>query len=297
MRFRPLQALHAVIETGTVTEAAKLLGISQPATSNLLTQIEHQTKLKLFTRKNGRLIPTHEAEILYRDVDTVIRGMKRVDASVIDLQNQRTGTLQVVSTHSISFGFMTKLVAEFLHENPEIDITFQTRYSKKIQQWVSSGLIEVGICEAPVMDTGLESITLKFECKLAIPNKHPLSQKSLITPKDLDNIPFIVMGENHITTHQIKGLMLKAGNHWQIKCQSHLFRSVLEFVKMGIGVSFIDPFTLANDNGEGYVVKTMRSKVFLQMAIIKSKNRPISNLGDMFYQRVHEEMLTHAFQE
>ena len=47
MRYRPLQALHAVIETGTVTAAAQNLGISQPAISNLLAQLQDQTKLKL----------------------------------------------------------------------------------------------------------------------------------------------------------------------------------------------------------------------------------------------------------
>ena len=61
LRFRQLQAFHAIVETGTVTRAAEQLGISQPGISNLLAQLERETRFKLFERSKGRLIPTPEA--------------------------------------------------------------------------------------------------------------------------------------------------------------------------------------------------------------------------------------------
>jgi len=64
-RFRQYQAFHAIIETGTVTGAAEALGISQPGISNLIAQLERQTKLNLFERKRGRLIATPEAAVLF----------------------------------------------------------------------------------------------------------------------------------------------------------------------------------------------------------------------------------------
>ncbi len=56
LRFRQLQAFHAIIETGTVTGAANLLGISQPGISNLIAQLERETRLSLFARVKGRSI-------------------------------------------------------------------------------------------------------------------------------------------------------------------------------------------------------------------------------------------------
>lgn len=73
LRFRQLQAFHAIVETGTVTGAAVLLGISQPGISNLLAQLEHQTRFKLFERVRGRLITTPEANMLYHEIDTVVQ--------------------------------------------------------------------------------------------------------------------------------------------------------------------------------------------------------------------------------
>lgn len=290
MRFRQLQALHAVIETGTVTAAAETLGISQPAISNLLAQLQDQTRLKLFERERGRLVPTPEALILQREIDTVVRGIDQVNLAVANLQNQRVGTLGVVCTHAVSFGFMTGLVSDFVKEFPDINVEFQTRYSQNIQQWVASGLAEIGISELPILDDRLEWVHMRFACQLAIPSDHPLSQLSSITAKDLDNVPFVGMGADHMTMSRLAELFLQSNSKLAVKCRSHLFRSLLEFVKSGLGVSLIDPFTLANDDGRGYVVRPLVPEVCLDMAIIRHKTRAPSSLGKGFYEKVLEEM-------
>jgi DNA-binding transcriptional LysR family regulator len=275
---------------GTVTAAAQSLGISQPAISNLLAQLQDQTKLKLFERERGRLVPTPEALILHREIDTVVRGLNQVDLAVSNLQNQRVGTLQVVCTHAVSFGFLTGAVSDFVKEHPDVDVSFQTRYSHNIQQWVASGLAEIGISELPILDDNLDWTQMRFLCQLAIPEDSPLADLTEVTPQDLDNVPFIVMGEDHMINSRTKELFLKANSRLRVKCQSHLFRSLLEFVKSGMGVSLIDPFTLAHDDGKGYVVRPFRPNVYLDLALIKHKNRAISTLGQGFYNQVLSDM-------
>lgn len=290
MRFRPLQALHSVIETGTVTAAAQKMGISQPAISNLLAQLQDQTKLKLFERERGRLVPTPEARILYREIDTVVRGLNQVNLAVSNLQNQRAGTLQVVCTHAVSFGFMTNAVSDFVKEHPNVDVSFQTRYSQNIQQWVASGLAEIGISELPILDDSLDCCKMRFLCQLAIPENSPLVDMDVVTPGDLDNVPFIAMGEDNMINSRIKELFLENNSRLRVKCQSHLFRSLLEFVKSGMGVSLIDPFTLAHDDGKGYVVRPFQPNIYLDLALIKHKTRATSELGQSFYDRVLKQM-------
>lgn len=290
MRFRQLQALHAVIEKGTVTAAAQSLGISQPAISNLLAQLQDKTKLTLFEKERGRLVPTPEASILYNEIDTVVRGLGRVDHAISSLQNERVGTLQVACTHAVSFGFMTGLVSDFVREYPDVDVFYQTRYSQNIQEWVNSGLVEIGITELPVLNENLVSYPMRFICQLAIPEDSPLADLNEIGPKDLDNVPFIEMGADHMISYRLRELFLDSQSRLQVKCQSHLFRSLLEFVKSGLGVALIDPFTLANDDGAGYVTRSFKPEIYLDMALIQHKTRPVSSLGTSFYNRVKEAM-------
>lgn len=295
MIYRQIEAFHAVIEKGTVTQAAHSLGISQPAISNLLAQLQETTRLALFKREKGRLAPTPEAAILYNEIDTVVRGMGRVDQIISNLQNKRVGSLQVACTHAISFGFMTNLVSDFVKNYPDVDVYYQTRYTPNIQEWVASGLVEIGISEAPVLNADLESYPFRFICKLAIPEDSPLADLDELTPAELDNVPFIEMGANHIISHRIRELFLNANCRLRTKCQSHLFRSLLEFVKAGLGVALIDPFTLANDDGKGYVVRAFKPDIHVDMALIHHKTRPISALGQKFQELVKIEMA--AFSE
>ena len=290
MIFRQLQAFHAVIEKGTVTSAAQSLGISQPAISNLLAQLQAKTNLELFKKDRGRLVATPEASILFTEIDTVVRGLSRVDHVISNLQNERVGSLQIAVTHAVSFGFMTGLVSEFVRDYPNIDVLYQTRYSHNIQEWVESGLVEIGVSELPVLNENLISHPLRFVCRLAIPESSPLVELKEITPKDLDNIPFIEMGADHIISHRIRQLFLDSNARLRIKCQSHLFRSLLEFVKTGLGVALIDPFTLANDDGKGYVVRPFKPSIYLDMAIIHHKSRPISSVGLKFIEQVKANM-------
>ena len=116
--FRQFQAFHATIEHGTVTGAAEHLGISQPAISNLLAQLERRTKLRLFERSRGRLLPTPEAVVLFDEIDTVVRGLDHVNQAVVDLQNQRAGQLQVATSHALAFGFMPAEIAAFSKQRP-----------------------------------------------------------------------------------------------------------------------------------------------------------------------------------
>ena len=74
IQFRQIQAFYAIMTTGTVTKAAKQLGISQPGVSNLIASFEHQIGFKLFSRMSGRLLPTPEAQRLFNASEGVIEG-------------------------------------------------------------------------------------------------------------------------------------------------------------------------------------------------------------------------------
>lgn len=290
LRFRQLQAFHAIIETGTVTAAAALLGISQPGISNLLAQLERQTGVKLFRRVKGRLIPTPEANLLFQEVDTVVRGLDHVSQAVVDLQNKQAGQLQVATQHSMSFGFIPKLIAKFAKSRPDMSISFQSQYSAKIQEWVLAGLFEIGICEMPIRHDALNVYPLHVETLLAIPEGNPLARHRVLTPQRLDGEPFVVMGPDHMTTRRLRDAFDQAGVAYRARVHSHLFKNLLSFVKEGMGVALLDPFVLEYDFEGGFVTRPFRPAIMMDMAVITSGTRPISAIGQEFLDLLTEEL-------
>lgn len=280
--FRQLQAFHATLETGTVTGAAAQLGISQPGLSNLLAQLEAGLDVRLFERVHGRLVPTPEATLLYREVDTAMRGFDRVSQTMIDLQNRKLGQLQVASQHSMSFGFMPKLIAGFAADRPDMTISFQSQYSAKVQEWVVSGLFEIGVCELPLLYDGLESHPLRFSCRLAVHRHNPLSRREVLTPEDLRGVPFVVMGPDHMTYTRLREAFHDAGVPLTARVHSHLFKNLLSFVKLDMGVALVDRFVEDYDGIDGVVLRPFHPDIHVDMAVVTARGRPLSEVGREF---------------
>lgn len=294
LRFRQLQAFHAIVDLGTVTQAAAHLGISQPGISNLIAQLERETKLKLFERRSARLVPTPEAEVLYREVDTVVRGLDHVQHAVTDLQNKQAGQLQVASPHLLSFGFIPDLIADFARTRPNLSVSYQSNYSTKVQEWVVSGLFEVGITELPIMHPSLESRAYQFELVVTLPENDPLARHAVLTPQLLRDAPFVVMGPGHMTHQRTQAAFQAAGVPWTTKVHTHLFENVLAFVKRGMGVAMLDPFTVGFNDGGGFVTRPFAPAIHIDLALISSRHRPLSAVGWAFFDQLDQALSAYA---
>lgn len=294
LRFRQLQAFHAIIETGTVTGAAHQLGISQPGISNLLSQLEAQSGVSLFERVHGRLVPTPEADLLFQEVDKVVRGLDQVTQTMVDLQNKQVGQLQIASQHSMSFGFVPKLISRFARERPELKISFQSQYSAKVQEWVMAGLFEIGVCELPLLYDNLNVYPLHVKTMLALHEDNPLARHDVLTPELLENEPFIAMGPDHMTHRRLREAFHNAGIPLNIRVHSHLFKNLLSFVKEGMGVSILDRFVLDYDFEGGFVTRPFQPTIMMDMAVITSKARPLSQIGRDFLDLLLQELAPYA---
>ena len=78
MRLRHIEIFHAIYTTGSITNAAKILHVSQPSVSKVLSHAELQLGFNLFDRVKGRLIPTDEAEMLFDEVDKIYQQMRSI---------------------------------------------------------------------------------------------------------------------------------------------------------------------------------------------------------------------------
>lgn len=288
--FRQFQAFHAIIERGTVTAAAAHLGISQPAISNLLAQLERGTRLKLFERTRGRLVPTPEAMVLFDEIDTLVRGLDHVNQAVVDLQNQKAGQLQVATSHALAFGFLPAEIAEFSAGRPNLTIAFQSQYSGRIQEWVAAGLFEIGICEMPIRHEGLEQRQFIFETLCAIPNGAGTSAHERLSPRLLDDYPFIIMGAEHMVTRRTREAFHSEGANFRVRAHTDLFHNALNLVKQGLGAAMIDPFTLAADGGDGYEIRRFEPGIYLDIVLVTARDRPLSAIGQQFLDQVIPRM-------
>ncbi len=290
LQFRQIQAFHTIMETGTVTQAANRLGISQPGVSNLIANLEHELGFELFKRISGRLQPTAEAFRLVSSTETVITGFEQVNRQAAAIRNLDIGKLDVAGLPELSMAFIPQVISDFVTDKPDINIAFQTRSSTMIQALVSAHAVEIGVAETPIEHDNLAADTFSYECFCVLPAEHELASKSVISPEDLHGKPLITLGPYHLTYHRLRDIFSERQCVWNDRCQTRLFHTALTFVQAGLGVALIDPFTINFQPPDNIVVRKFEPAVTFDLAIIWAKDKPVSRLGQAFVERLKVTM-------
>jgi DNA-binding transcriptional LysR family regulator len=183
---RELAILKLVIEKGSVTAAASMLNISQPAVSRTLQQIEHRLGIELFRREKQRLYATREAEALYDDVVHAVAAVDTVARHARDLKEGRSGALRIASIASFANSILPRAIGRFRRSNPEVEFVIEVMSAREVAQRVATFRSELGLLidTAPISGISIEELcTSRFGCLL--PEAHPLASQASLSIRDI----------------------------------------------------------------------------------------------------------------
>lgn len=117
-----LRSFIAVHETGTLTEAARRLGSTQPSVGRHLRTLEAAVGEALFVRRPGQLLPTQRAHDLYATVDGMKHAVARAQGLFSGAQAQVVGTVRVAASEVYAYHVVTPILAALLGEHPALEI-------------------------------------------------------------------------------------------------------------------------------------------------------------------------------
>lgn len=186
MNIRQMEVFRAVMQMGSVTAAAKLLNVSQPAVSAVLRHCEDQLKSKLFLRVGRRLRPTPEAEKLFPEVDSAFRRIEMVTRLAQDLVAGTRGVIAVAATHS-SAPLVAECVSSFIDKGgKQIRISLQSLPSTEVIERVLSHEVDFGVAYGPVLHAGLDTeLLVERRVVCLLPKNHPLTAHRTIAASSL----------------------------------------------------------------------------------------------------------------
>ena len=134
MRLRHIEIFEAIRRTGSLTEAAAALHISQPAASKLLAHAEAQLGFKLFERVKGRLVATREAEILTPEVARLNQDLNSVRRLAASLRDRPHGHLRLGSAPALGLGLLPGVVRASRDAHPGVTFDLHTYHSAELVQ-------------------------------------------------------------------------------------------------------------------------------------------------------------------
>jgi DNA-binding transcriptional LysR family regulator len=246
INLRQIEAFKAVIENGTISRAALMLHISQPAMSKLISHMEADTGLRLFDRLKGRLAPTEQAMRLYEEVDRIFAGVRQVANAVDAIRREAQGRLAVGVMPALAGSFIRRATSGFLKSHPNVFCLVQSLSSQWVVDRMVMKKLDVGLVSAGIDNPNvtLEPL-IEHPLVCIMPRDHPLTAKTHIEPQDLDQIPFVTFHPDAYVGHVIDRMF----ETYKIQVKSVLVTNVAptlcEFVAAGIGVALVHPLMLS----------------------------------------------------
>ena len=137
MKIRQLEAFRALILRQTVTRAADMLHISQPAVTRLINDLEADVGFSLFDRINGRLNPTPEALVLFEEVERSFAGIDRIAQTAEQIKSLRRGSLHIAGAPALALEFLPTTLTGFMREHPGISTTLLIHASSIVVDFIT----------------------------------------------------------------------------------------------------------------------------------------------------------------
>ncbi|MPZ12454.1 MAG: LysR family transcriptional regulator [Kiloniellaceae bacterium] len=242
---RMMEAFSAVMEAGSVSAAARYLGVSQPAVSRLLKQFEGELGFSLFHRAKGKLTPTPEAHRLSIDVGNALDGIDRVRRSAEDVRRHGVGQLRVGVTPMLYDAVLHRLLHGFLREHPHLVLTLETGLTEMMVDWLLRDQVELAFASMLENRPGIEAIPLiETHSVVLMPPGHALTAKRSIGVEDLAEVPLITMTRRYPSRHRIEQMFRRAGVPMRLRAETNLSGTICDLVRMGHGVAILNGLSL-----------------------------------------------------
>lgn len=283
MNLRQVEAFQALMETKSVTKAGKMLFVSQPAVSRLIADFENYVDLKLFERQKGRLIPTDEAKMLYKDVEKAFIGLKQLGNTIQSIKSLESGNLRIVASPGIANTILPIVISKFLKKHPDISVFIDSRPSKEVIEWASTPFYDISIASIP-FDTSNLKLQFKFKADLEciMPYDHPLAQKNIISLSDFEGELFISYPLNSKIRHRIDSDFAKAGVNRHLKVDARSTQAIVNLVISKVGLSLIPPFLKVLKNEKQIILKKCSVSIPIEIAVLLSSEKPLSLVASKF---------------
>lgn len=251
MRLRHIEVFNAVMLTGSVSGAARLINVTQPAVSRILQHAELQLGFALFQRNKGRLTATSEALTLYPHIERLFGMLDEVQRLAVNLRTGESAKeLRLLTVLALSYEILPHAIKLFRVKHPEVTITVKALHSPQIVSTLALQEADVGFLLSPVTHPALSQQHLADGRVVCIAPKGMLSARLLkrgsVTLADLSKVPVIGLDVLDPVGRSLNNACREAEVGLDIAIAVQTYHSALALAHHGLGVALVDSCTAAS---------------------------------------------------
>jgi len=194
-RFKYIEAFSEVVSCGSVSAAAKKLGVSQPAVSQLIKKLEESVGVPLFVRRNGLIFPTDRANSLRDDVEQLLMQLDKIQ---MQLNFGRTdqvilNPLRFSASLSVVNEILPRVISTMHKKNPDMLFYVNSLPIVNMSQAIRRGNVDFTLSIRKIEHSSIISKKLLSAREVCImPKSHPLATKSTLSVDDINHEKMIM---------------------------------------------------------------------------------------------------------
>lgn len=289
--LRHIEAFRAVMVAGSVVGAAKMLNVTQPGVSRTIGLLEPRLGYALFKRRGRRLVPTADAEALYREIEHVYSGIERIARVAQDIRLQRAGALRVATLPALAQWLVPHAIARFQQDRPGVTVFVQSRPSRQIAELVSTRQFDVGVVELPLSVPAIEIEPLEPVPTMAVlPAGHRLAPRKRLSLADFDGERMVLLSLQSYVRHQIDDAFSAAKVAPRVVAETPSSSIACALVAAGAGITLVSKWTAEPFAGPDIVVRPVKEALVSRYAIIFAAGRARSRLAAAFADELRQAM-------
>lgn len=295
LTFRQLQVFVEVIRSGSVSEAARTLGRTQPSVSAMITSLENEIGFSLFLREKKRLTPRPEAHYFFEEAEHMLERLSQSARTLQEIGNLQKGVLRIACNPAASQFFFPDLLAEFLKGRPEVEASLIMRSSDVVAESIASQQYDLGFGESLEPRQSILAENFSFPCLCGVPASSALSRKDHVTATDLSGLPMAMLYEEHSISRRLRAVFEIADAQLNKRFEFRTYSPALMMVSKGLGVVVCDSFSaLSHQMNFGQnshiVFRPFIPTIYLEMSLMTPANRPLSLLAKTLFDTVSGEL-------
>lgn len=297
LTLRQIEVIRAIMVTGTVGGAARLLNVSSPGISRVMKHAETLIGVKLFNRRGGRYSPTREANAIFNQINGVYDKVEDLQFVISRIKRGASIELKIASVPSIANVMVPRAIADVRKAYPNLLIECDILKIEDAVDYLLLGKGELVAMSSQIEHPMLSCAALaRGRLKCIVPEDHPLARRSRVTAGEIVKYPLIGVDPNDPYGRIMAGVFASHALHYEVTIRARFGSTVCALVTYGLGIAIIDEFTLAADNWPRVRVLDIVEPTVFQTYVVHRKDAAPSAYGALFVDalRGHMEALVSA---
>jgi len=269
MNIRQVEAYRAIMQTGSASRAAEVLRVTQPAVSRLIAELEKTIGFSLFDRVRGRLVPTPESHLFFSDVERAFVSLDELRHSASKIRDSGSGVMKIASMSAAGSTIVPRAIKSFRKLHPKVTVDVQSMSSADVRIGVATGKFDLGIAPMGADTLGVDWKPFSTDPAVcAIPPRHKLAEKAVISPADLDGVEFVAHTPEDRIRRSIADLMSAGSHDLNIVAESTFCITILAMVLQGVGIGLVNPMATEGFTERGGVLRPFNPDIELNITLV-----------------------------